>query len=90
MRLVLVVWEDCSTADVEGAWELKEYAKPIPPKVISQVGYVYSQTENEIEITCAVDSEDKMIARRDRIPRGMVRSIVDLAPAQAPAKRRRK
>jgi len=81
MKLVLVEWEDASTDNNDSAWIFTAGLAPIPRKVFRQVGWLYRDTPDEVELTSAVDEGAEMIARRDRIPRGMVRSITELQPA---------
>ena len=91
-RPVLVEWEDASVEDI-GPWVDQENAKPLPVKVFKQVGFLLEDTPECIVLTCAMERLGSgLMASRERIPRGMVRSIVDLAPAavKPPARAKRK
>ncbi len=82
-RPVLVEWEDASVEDI-GPWVDQENAKPLVAKVFRQVGFLLEDTPECIVLTCAMERLGSgLMASRERIPRGMVRSIVDLAPAAA-------
>jgi hypothetical protein len=82
MNVVLVEWEDASTDD-EGPWVRVEGAQPIPAKVFLQVGFLLEDTPEAIVLTAAVEPAGKgLMASRERIPRGMVRSITVLSPTK--------
>ena len=78
MKLVLVEWEDASVLD-HGAWVERDAAPEPEAKVFTQVGFLVSANERELILTQAYD--ETTMAARERIPRGMVLSIVELDPA---------
>jgi hypothetical protein len=91
-RLVLLSWEDAS-CEGSGPWVSQEDAPPMRVVIFHQVGFVLEDTPECIVLTCAMENRpDGLMASRERIPRGMVRSIVDLVPdaAKPPAKAKRK
>ena len=69
--LVLVEWEDATQLDA-GPWASNE---PVDykPKVFQQVGFLISDTPDGVILTHAWS--DDLVAARDQIPRGMIRSI---------------
>lgn len=90
-RIVAVTWEDAHT-ESEGPWVWQKEAKPLAAKIFHQVGFLLEDTPECIVLTSAMEpGAEGLMASRERIPRGMVRSIVDLAPAaKLPAKAKRK
>ncbi len=72
--LVLVEWEDATQLDA-GPWADNE---PVAykPKVFQQVGFLLSDTAEGVILTHAWS--DNLVATRDQIPRGMVRSVQPL------------
>jgi hypothetical protein len=85
-RIVMIQWEDASVEDC-GPWVVQEDAKPMPVKLFHQVGFLLEDTPECVVMTCAMEEPGKgLMASRERIPRGMVRSIVDLVPAAKPAR----
>jgi hypothetical protein len=85
-RMALVVWEDAKVIDDCDTWAENKPAT-YKPHLFHQVGFVTLMDEQGIHMTAAW-SED-LIAKRDQIPRAMVRSIVYLEP-EAPKKPGRK
>lgn len=76
--LVLIHWEDASVEDA-GPWVVQEDAKPMPPKIFAQVGFLLEDTDAAVVLTHAMETPGKgLMASRERIPRGMVRSITYL------------
>lgn len=91
-RIVLCTWEDASQEGC-GPWVSQEDAKPMAATIFHQVGFILEDTPECVVLTCAMEEPGKgLMASRERIPRGMVRSIVDLVPAAAksPARSKRK
>ena len=87
MRLVLLVWEDAAIVD-DGPWVERE-APVTKPVIFHQVGWLQEVTNEAIVLTHAVG--DHAMAARDRIPRGMVKTILQLDPdAGVPLKLPRK
>lgn len=77
---MLVEWEDAHV-ETEGPWVWQEEAKPMQPKVFQQVGFLLEDDLDCIVLTHAMEGPGKgLMASRERIPRGMVRSITELAP----------
>lgn len=90
MKLVCCVWEDASVVDSD-TWVAREGMKDAEPVIFHQVGYVVSLTPTELVLTACVSKDS--IAARDRIPAGMIRSLVELDPVGRPLaipKRKRK
>lgn len=89
-QLVLVEWEDASVVD-SGTWVHREDAPPAQPEVFQQVGWMLELTDAHVVITASLSH--KLMSARDRIPRGMVRSIhvFDVADGKPmPPNKRRK
>jgi hypothetical protein len=81
MKLVLVVWEDASEVD-SGIWVDRATA-PEPEMVIfHQVGFVERLTARELVLVHCVGAHQ--MSPRNRIPAGMIRSIVELDPEGTP------
>lgn len=74
--VVLVVWEDAAVKDT-GPWAANQDHN-YEPHIVSQVGFLLAENEHGIVITQAWHAEQ--VAARDQIPRGMIRSITELAP----------
>jgi len=87
MKMVRVEWEDASIAD-EGTWVAREGLAPAHVVIFSQVGYLLGISPTEVLLTAAVS--DTLIAPRDRIPLGMIQSIVELTPGEPVKLPRRK
>lgn len=80
MRPVIVEWEDASV-DADGPWVDQEACHPMQPKLFKQLGFLLEDTAECIVLTHAMEGPGKgLMASRERIPRGMVRSITELAP----------
>jgi len=73
MKLAYVVWEDASELDVT-AWAVHEEEFEYTPVLCKQVGWVVYDGLEGIVITQAVTSNGE-IARRNQIPKQMIRSI---------------
>ncbi len=89
--LALVEWEDASIVD-DATWVDRADMPPAHPIVFQQVGWLLEVTSDHVVMTACVS--DGIISARDRIPRGMVRSITKLDPAfgepyKMPRKRKR-
>jgi hypothetical protein len=81
--VVAVTWEDASADG--GAWvDNKDHA--YTPKMFVTVGFLLYDGDDGITLTNSW-SED-MVAARDRIPRGMIHSLVVLEPVKAKRARR--
>jgi hypothetical protein len=90
MKLVQCIWEDAAELD-GGPWADRKGAQPSTPTIFHQVGYLYELTHDAVVLTACV-GEDQM-GPRTRIPRGMVRSLVELTlgePVKIPKKPRTK
>jgi hypothetical protein len=81
--IVLCVWEDAKTLD-SGAWAENSPAE-FRPHLVSQVGYLVHQSDQGIILTQAWHPE--LIAARDQIPAGMIRSVTFLT--ERPSNRKR-
>lgn len=77
--LVLVEWEDATQLD-SGPWADNE-TPAYTPKLFQQVGFLLSDTPEGVILTHAWS--DNLVATRDQIPRGMVRSIQHLQKSKA-------
>jgi len=73
MKLAYVIWEDASELDVT-AWAVQEEEFVYIPVLCKQVGWVVYDGPEGIVITQAVTSNGE-IARRNQIPKQMIRSI---------------
>lgn len=72
--LVLVCWEDAKTID-SGPWT-ENVPATFKPHLVYQAGFLLQQSDDGIILTQAWHPE--MIAARDQIPAGMIRSVVFL------------
>lgn len=81
--IVCVVWEDARTID-GGAWTDNTPAT-FTPHIVHQVGYLMQQSDEGVILTQAWHPE--IIAARDKIPAGMIRSVTFLS--ERPANRKR-
>jgi hypothetical protein len=75
LRLVRVIWEDASIADDGGPWIDRDGIKSPEPVMFDQVGWLFELTASHVVISACVG--ERLIAPRDRIPTGMVRSITE-------------
>jgi hypothetical protein len=83
--IVLVIWEDAKVID-DGAWaENKNH--DYKPHLVHQVGFLLKHTEEGVLLTQGWHPE--LVAARDQIPLGMIRSMTVLQVAPEPKKRRR-
>lgn len=71
---VLVVWEDAAVRD-DGPWAPNQ-DHVYKPHIVAQVGFLLAHTEQGIIITQSWHSD--IVAARDQIPAGMIRSITPL------------
>jgi hypothetical protein len=75
-----VEWED-AWVDADGPWVDQEACKPMEAKIFRQLGFLLEDNDDCIVLTHAMEGPGKgLMASRERIPRGMVRSITELAP----------
>jgi hypothetical protein len=81
--LVEVVWHDAKTID-SGAWT-DNAPTTFTPHIVHQVGYLMQQSDEGVILTQAWHPE--IIAARDQIPAGMIRSVTFLS--ERPANRKR-
>ncbi len=89
--IVLLCWEDASIVDDE-TWVDRKTASKVEPVVFQQVGWLVEITPEHVVLAACISPE--IMSARDRIPRGMVRSITKLDPAfgepfKMPRKRKR-
>ena len=73
MKLAYIVWEDASELDVT-AWTTHEEEFTYVPVLCKQVGWVVYDGHEGIILTQAITSNGE-IARRNQIPKQMIRSI---------------
>jgi hypothetical protein len=73
MKLAYVIWEDASELDVT-AWATHDEDFVYNPVLCRQVGFIIYDSDEGIVLTEAVTSNGE-VARRNQIPRGMIRSI---------------
>ena len=88
--LVLCVWEDASVVD-EHVWANISGAPKAEAIVFQQVGWLLEMTKQHVVLSACLGTE--IMSARDRIPRGMVRSITVFDPSsgqpyKAPRKRK--
>lgn len=84
--MVLVVWEDAKVIDEGDTWVENKKAE-YKPHIFHQVGFLTLLTEEGLHLTSSWS--DDLIAKRDQIPRAMVRSITYLEQTvPKPPKRR--
>jgi hypothetical protein len=76
--LVLVHWEDASVVD-DGTWVAVHDMPVASPVMFQQVGWLLEMTKEHVVLSACLGAEH--ISARDRIPRGMVRSITVFDPA---------
>jgi hypothetical protein len=73
MKLAYIIWEDASELDVT-AWAMHEEEFEYSPVLCKQVGFVLYDGPEGLVITNGVIA-DVAVARRNQIPRGMIRRI---------------
>ena len=73
MKPVYVIWEDASELDVT-AWTEHDEGFVYTPVLCTQVGFVLYDGPEGLILTEAFTSNGE-VARRNQIPRGMIRSI---------------
>lgn len=73
MKLAYIVWEDASELDIT-AWTTHEEEFTYVPVLCKQVGWVVYNGPEGIILTQAITSNGE-IARRNQIPKQMIRSI---------------
>ncbi len=73
MKLAYVVWEDAAELD-ETPWALHDECFTYDPVLCKQVGFVVYDGPEGIVLTEAVIG-DVTVARRNQIPKGMIRSL---------------
>jgi len=73
MKLAYVIWEDASELDVT-AWTEHEEDFVYTPVLCKQVGFILYDGPEGVVITNGV-IVDNCVARRNQIPRGMIRRI---------------
>ncbi len=77
-KLVLVEWEDASVVD-DDTWVHRETAPKAEPVIFQQVGWLIEVTAEHLVLASCLSHE--IMSARDRIPRGMVRSVHVFDPA---------
>ena len=81
--VVAIVWEDAKQID-GGPWA--ENAKhDYQSHLVHQVGFLLAHTDQGVILTQAWHPD--LVAARDQIPLGMIRSMTVLEPAKPPRKR---
>lgn len=73
MKLAYIIWEDASELDVT-AWTEHEEEFIYTPVLCRQVGWVIYEGPEGIVVTQAITSNGE-VARRNQIPKQMIRSI---------------
>lgn len=76
--LILVIWEDATELDAT-AW-VHETAHAYKPNeaIIHSIGFLLSESPHGVVISSAWSEDGQMVARREQIPRGMIRKITRL------------
>jgi hypothetical protein len=75
MRLVKIIWEDACEVDAT-PWAFTFENEEYESKLVNQVGYVVKETEKHFILTHALTLDQ--IARRNLIPKGMVKEVIEL------------
>lgn len=76
--LVLVVWEDATELDTT-AWVNETDHKYKPQEaMMHSVGFMLVETKAGVVLTGAWCEDGQTVARREQIPRGMIRKITRL------------
>lgn len=73
MKLAYIIWEDASELDVT-AWTEHEEEYIYTPVLCRQVGWVIYEGPEGVVVTQAITSNGE-VARRNQIPKQMIRSI---------------
>lgn len=73
MKLAYIIWEDASELDVT-AWTEHEEEYLYTPVLCRQVGWVIYDGPEGVVVTQAITSNGE-VARRNQIPKQMIRSI---------------
>lgn len=73
MKLAYIIWEDASELDVT-AWTEHEEEYIYTPVLCRQVGWVIYDGPEGVVVTQAITSNGE-VARRNQIPKQMIRSI---------------
>lgn len=73
MKLAYIIWEDASELDVT-AWTEHEEEYLYTPVLCRQVGWVIYEGPEGVVVTQAITSNGE-VARRNQIPKQMIRSI---------------
>jgi len=76
-KIVLIEWEDASMLDTD-TWVEKETAPDPEATIFRQVGFLLANTRKHVVMTCTDGT--RLMGPRTRIPKGMVRKIVELGP----------
>ena len=89
--LVLVEWDDTKVVD-SGTWADRHGAIEAKPERFQQVGWLLERTATELVLTSTLSHD--IMAPRDCIPMGVVRSVLTFDPAFGeplpPLKRKRR
>jgi hypothetical protein len=90
--LVLIHWEDASVVD-DDTWVQSHNMPAASPVMFQQVGWLLEMTKEHVVLSACIGAD--MMSARDRIPRGMVRSITVFDPMagqpyKAPRRRKAK
>ena len=80
--VVMVQWEDAKVMD-DGPWASNK-GHDYSPHIVFQVGFLLSDTEQGVILSQGWHPD--IVAARDQIPRGMIRSITYLEPVKAKKK----
>lgn len=76
--LVLVQWEDATELDTTAWVQETEHAYRPNEAIMNTVGFLLAEDKAGLVLTSAWCEDGQCVARREQIPRGMVRSIVRL------------
>lgn len=83
--VVMVEWEDAKVLD-SGPWAETDQEHTYKKHIVHQVGFLLAHTEDGLILTQSWHPE--LVAARDQIPLGMVRSITPLAPVMPKGRKR--
>jgi hypothetical protein len=73
--IVHVVWEDATELDATAWVHETAHAYKTDEAVIHSVGFLLDDNPKGVVISSAWAEDGQMVARREQIPRGMIRTI---------------
>jgi hypothetical protein len=76
--LVLVIWEDATELDVTAWVQETTHDYRADEGLMNSVGFLLHESKSGVVLTSAWAEDGQQVARREQIPRGMIRKIVRL------------